>query len=169
MKHTSYIKGGHIISIYALITSASAIILAIVWAAELAGLAPCPLCLQQRYAYYIALGLGVYGGFCALRFPIASRGLLVVLAIIFAANAVFGIYHSGVEYGWWAGPLGCAGTGSGSGASAITSTQDLLAQLNRPFVSCERPSFRFLSLSLAGYNALASFGLSALALYGAKK
>ena len=160
MKHTP-----HIISLYALITSASAIILAVVWEAELAGLAPCTVCLQQRYAYYIALGLGAYGGFCASRFPIATRGLLIVIALIFAANAVFGIYHSGVEYGWWAGPLGCAG----AGASAITSTQDLLAQLNRPFVSCERPAFRFLSLSLAGYNALASFGLSALALYGARK
>ena len=35
---------------------------------------------------------------------------LAVIAIAFVINAGLGVYHSGVEWKWWAGPTACGGT-----------------------------------------------------------
>src|SRR3954464_14080351 len=75
------------------------------------GINPCPLCLEQRYAYYFAVplagmvGVGDQAG--------SSRKVLIGALIAIAAgmlwNAGLGVYHSGVEWGWWPGPQECSG------------------------------------------------------------
>jgi disulfide bond formation protein DsbB len=67
------------------------------------GINPCPLCLEQRHAYYFAVplaamvALGEQAG--------ASRKVLIGALIAIAAgmlwNAGLGVYHSGVEWRWW--------------------------------------------------------------------
>jgi len=60
---------------------------------------PCPLCLEQRYAYYLALPLALLVAFAAARG--APKSLLLagfaVLLLAALANAWLGGYHAGVE------------------------------------------------------------------------
>ena len=127
---------------------------------HLFGLAPCPLCLQQRWPYYV----GVPVAAAALLAPAAwLRPALALLALVFLLSAGLGAYHAGVEWGWFAGPSDCAG---GTGAPA-GSVGDFLRDLQRTrVVSCSEAAWRFAGLSLAGWNALVSLGLAALALWG---
>ncbi|HEY7243183.1 MAG TPA: disulfide bond formation protein B [Xanthobacteraceae bacterium] len=128
------------------------------------GLEPCPLCLEQRYAYYFAVPLAVM---VALGDQAgASRRVLgLALAVIAAGmlwNTGLGIYHAGVEWGWWRGPQECSGTPGDLG-----SARDLAARL-RSFsvVRCDEAAWRFLGLSLAGYNAVISAVLAVIAGWG---
>ena len=127
------------------------------------GLRPCPLCLQQRWPYYAAMPV-------ALATALAPRpGLvrtgLALLALIFLVSAGLGAYHSGVEWGWWQGPSDCAGVP----AAAPGSVGDFLNQLGATrVVSCTEAAWRFLGLSLAGWNAVISLGLAALAAIGSR-
>ena len=72
---------------------------------------PCPLCLEQRYAYYALIPLSALVAIGAARR--APRGLLllglVLLALAALANAALGTYHAGVEWGFWKGPTDCTG------------------------------------------------------------
>jgi disulfide bond formation protein DsbB len=127
------------------------------------GLAPCPLCLQQRIPYYVAIPLAVIVAAAALRN--APRILLATglgaIALVMLAGAALGAYHAGIEWQWWQGPQACSGPlvplGSGS----------LLQQLESVnIVRCDEAPWRFLGLSLAGYNVLISLALAAVALWG---
>ena len=125
---------------------------------------PCPLCLEQRYAYYLAIPLAALVAFAASRG--ASRGLLAtglaVLALALLANAVLGGYHAGVEWGFWQGPTDCSGPIVDFG-----NTGNLLDSLNKvKVIRCDEVQWRFLGLSLAGYNVLISLGLAAVAGWG---
>jgi disulfide bond formation protein DsbB len=79
------------------------------------------------------------------------------------ANAGLGAYHSGVEWGWWQGPTTCTGP-----LVNLPSAANLLEQLDKvKVVRCDEVQWRFLGLSLAGYNVLISLLMTALALVGA--
>jgi len=128
------------------------------------GLPPCPLCLEQRYAYYFAIPLA------ALLWLGSSHGssrkvvLLGFGAIALAMlwNAGLGVYHSGVEWKFWPGPSDCSGAINNLGSAG-----SLLKQLETiRVVRCDDAAWRFLGISLAGYNALISAALAGLALIG---
>ena len=128
------------------------------------GLPPCPLCLDQRIPYYIAIPLAVLIAIASIRH--APRGLLagglVVLAVIMIVGAGLGVYHAGIEWKLWAGPQDCSGPmnplGGGGG---------LLRQLEETrVVRCDEAAWRFLGLSLAGWNVLISLALAAVATWG---
>src|SRR5262245_6971973 len=74
------------------------------------GYAPCPLCLQERYAYYFGVPALVVAFFAARAesFTLA-RVPLVLVGIAFLVTTGVGVYHAGVELKWWAGPTSCAG------------------------------------------------------------
>ncbi len=127
------------------------------------GYIPCPLCLQQRYAYYA----GVPAAFLALvLLSIDQRRLagliFFLLAIGFVANAGLGIYQSGAEWKFWPGPDSCGG-----GQAITNSAADLMASLEQTSViRCDEASWRFAGLSFAGWNTLISlvlFGFSIVA------
>ncbi len=121
------------------------------------GYVPCKLCLTQRNPYYIAVPLGLLA---ALLPPRWTRAGLWLLVATFAVSAGLGAYHSGVEWGFFAGPSDCGG-GAGAGAGNVG---DFLNQLqNTRVVSCTEAAWRFLGLSLAGWNVLISLGLAAFA------
>lgn len=124
---------------------------------------PCPLCLEQRYAYYLAIPLSVFVAFIAAKG--APRCLimpgLIVLALVALGNAGLGAYHAGVEWGYWPGPTDC------TGAVLDLGNAGLLDNLDRvKIVRCDEVQWRFLGLSLAGYNALISLLMAALASWG---
>jgi disulfide bond formation protein DsbB len=127
------------------------------------GYVPCKLCLIQRNPYYIAIPLGLVA---ALLPPRWMRAGLWLLALIFIVSAGLGAYHSGVEWGFFAGPSDCGG-GSGAGAGNVG---DFLNQLQSTrVVSCTEAAWRFLGLSLAGWNVLISLALSAFAAMAAAR
>ena len=129
------------------------------------GLPPCPLCLEQRYAYYIAIPLAAM---MLLRLSIGAsyKIMLLAFAAISAAmlwNAGLGVFHSGVEWTWWPGPQDCSGPVVNFGPAG-----GLLDRMqNERVVRCDEAAWRFLGLSLAGYNALISLVLAAIASWGA--
>ena len=136
---------------YRAILIVSILTIAGAWIFQWMGYAPCPLCLKQRWAWYGAL---VLAAVFAIAMPQNGWGL-AALALVFAGSAVFGVYHSGVEFGWWQGPTTCAGDLSGGLLPELT---------NEPVISCEKPALLVFGLSLASWNAILSAGLAALAL-----
>lgn len=130
---------------------------------HIGGYAPCPLCVKQRWAYYAAVPLAAGGGLLALyerRDPAVLA--LAICAAAFAVNAVFGVYHAGIEWGWWAGPADCAG------GDLAAPGGNLMEELNAtPITPCDEAPWRFLGLSFAGYSALLSAGLAIVAFTGA--
>jgi disulfide bond formation protein DsbB len=144
----------------ALFLLASAIvIIATVWIFEFAGYAPCPLCLKQRWPWYALIPFAALIAVIAPAKDELARGLLYLAALVMAGSAVFGIYHSGVEWKWWPGPTTCAGE-LGGGLPDLT---------NEPVISCEEAAIRILGLSLAGWNAVVSAILAIAALLGARR
>jgi disulfide bond formation protein DsbB len=131
------------------------------------GYRPCPLCLEQRYAYYFAVPLAVMTGLGEQAG--ASRKVLIAALLAIAAgmlwNTGLGIYHSGVEWHWWRGPQTCSGA-----AEPIASGRSLVEQIqNMTVVRCDEAPWRFLGLSLAGYNAVISAILAAIACWAVVK
>lgn len=120
------------------------------------GYVPCMLCLWERYAYYLAIPL------LFIALVLTSSGhrrsataIFVIVGLAFLANSGLGIYHAGAEWKFWPGPAACGG-----GQSLTTSAGSLLSQLDSiRVVNCEEAAMRFLGISFAGWNAVASFFL----------
>jgi disulfide bond formation protein DsbB len=155
---------------------AAALGIALIAAATLAGalffqlvleILPCPLCLEQRYAYYLAVPLGALVAFAAAKGaprPLLLLGL-AILALALLANAGLGTYHAGVEWGFWAGPTDCTGPVGNLGSAG-----NLLERLDTvKVIRCDEVQFRFLGISLAGYNVLISLVMAAIAAWGLAK
>lgn len=114
------------------------------------GLAPCELCLWQRWPHEIAIVLGAVVFFWPKRWLALSGGLVVLV------GAGIAVYHAGVELKYWAGPDTCTGLPSLTGPLTV---DDLFA---RPVVHCDDIAWSFLGISMAGWNAITSLGLAAL-------
>ena len=145
--------------------AALAVVLA-AWGFQLiGGFPPCRLCLQQRIPYYVVLpialaawGVVVRGGPARL-----ARLLMAVAGLTFLAGFYLAVYHAGVEWAWWPDPSDC-----GPAGGPIATTDQLLSQLQGiQIVSCSWVPWRFLGLSLAGMNAIASLTLATAAFYSA--
>lgn len=133
---------------------------------HIGGYIPCKLCLEQRTPYYLGIPLMALAALSAiLRLPgIVTRGLLLAGGLLMAYGAYLGAHHSGVEWGWWAGPTDCGavGTPATGGSGGIL---DAINTVIPP--SCDQAAGRFLGLSFAGWNVLASVALAAIAFAGA--
>ncbi len=129
------------------------------------GLPPCPLCLDQRIAFYLSIPLAAAAAVAAARnmsprLVMAGLGI-VALAMLF--NSGLALFHAGVEWKWWPGPQECSGP-----LTDLTTGGDLLSSLtNLTIVRCDEAAWRFLGLSLAGYDVLISLALAAIAAWGA--
>jgi disulfide bond formation protein DsbB len=128
------------------------------------GYPPCPLCLQQRIPYYIVIPLSLVLALAA-RGGVSPRlvgaGLFVILAAV-VCGAALGTYHAGVEWHFWPGPTACTGS-----LNNLNSGGSILGQLKSiNVVMCDQAAWRFLGISLAGYNVLISLAMAAIALYG---
>jgi disulfide bond formation protein DsbB len=131
------------------------------WTFEIAGgLAPCPLCLEQRVPWYLlilagsALTYGVVNGW-----PKRTLVVLFAIAIGLALWAAYGgLFHAGVEYKWWKGPETCTGGGG------VTTDLDPSKLRNTIVPLCDAVAWSLFGISLAGYNFL--FSLLAAVLGG---
>jgi len=121
------------------------------------GLLPCEMCWWQRWPHFIALGLALLA--TQVR---ASRPLIALAALAIAISGAIGVFHAGVEYDWWEGITGCA-TLERTGGSAL---DDIMAA---PIIRCDQAAFRFLTISMAGWNGIVSLGGAVLIWAGMAK
>ncbi len=135
-----------------LATAGSAALLLGAWAFQyLGGFAPCAMCIWQRYPHAIAVVIGI----AAFAFP-GIRPLPLLGALAAATTAGIGVFHAGVEKGWWEGPSTCT-----SGDISGLSQSDLFDQImNAPLVRCDEIAWQMMGLSMAGWNAVLSAGLA---------
>jgi disulfide bond formation protein DsbB len=150
------------------IAAIAALTLAGAWFFQLVlDIRPCPLCLEQRYAYYLAVLLGALVAWAAVKHAPRSVTVagLALLALAALANAWLGGYHAGVEWGFWQGPTECSGPVLDLGRAG--SLFDNLDKVK--VIRCDEVQWRFLGLSLAGYNVLISLVMAALAAWGIAK
>ena len=119
---------------------------------QLAGYAPCAMCLWQRWPHAAAILLGVAG--LANLWPRAMARLGAGAA---ATTAGLGLFHAGVEQGWWEGPSSC--TGGGADLGAMSGADLLSLDIADTVVMCDEIAWQ-MGLSMAGWNALLSLALA---------
>ena len=123
------------------------------------GLAPCHLCLLQRWPHAAALAIGL------LALAIPGRLLPLAGAAAALTTAGIGIYHTGVERLWWAGPTSCS-----AGSIAGLDVKDLLdpSIVVAPVIRCVEVAWQMLGLSMASWNVVLSLGLALIWLLAAR-
>src|SRR3954470_399031 len=133
--------------------TASAVLLLGAFAFQyLGGLAPCEMCIWQRWPHGVAVFFGLLGGglVAARAVPVSLGRMLAILAILaLAVSGAIGIFHAGVEWKLWPGPSECSGFGYVPGRDDFKPLQ---------IVRCDEAQWRLFGISLAGYNALFSLG-----------
>jgi disulfide bond formation protein DsbB len=117
------------------------------------GLAPCQLCLWQRWPHAAAVVIG------ALALAMPGRVLPLLGALAALTSAGIGLFHTGVERGWWEGLASCsAGSISGLDVNDLLDPTVEIAAV----VRCDEVAWQMLGLSMASWNALASLALAVL-------
>jgi disulfide bond formation protein DsbB len=116
------------------------------------GLYPCEMCHWQRWPHEAAIGIAILAFFVK---PPARAVLVALAAIAVLISGGIGIFHAGVEYGWWEGLTTCSNTAAGGSLADI---------MKAPLIRCDVPQWTLLGVSLAGFNALFSLlgGLAVL-------
>ena len=130
----------------------SAAVLAAAFAFQyLGGLAPCQLCIWQRWPHAAAVILGALALIVTRGIPGRILPLLGSLAAL--ASAGIGVFHVGVEQKWWEGLASCT-AGSISGLS----TADLLNPdvAVGAVVRCDAIAWQMFGISMAGWNVILS-------------
>ena len=119
---------------------------------HIGGMAPCKLCIWQRYPHGLAIALALLGILHMHRIWILGGALAT-----FTTGGI-GIYHTGVERKWWEGPTSCT-----SSSVADQSSTDLFNSImNAPLVQCDQVAWEMFGLSMASWNAVISFALVGL-------
>jgi disulfide bond formation protein DsbB len=109
------------------------------------GLYPCEMCHWQRWPHAAALVFAL-GAFFSPIAAARTRPLVLLAALAIAVSGAIGVFHAGVELGWWEGITRCTTTGA-------TSLQDIMAV---PLVRCDQVQWSLLGVSMAGWNAIIS-------------
>jgi len=122
------------------------------------GLAPCELCLVERWPWDAAIVVALVALFAGSRPALPWTALVV--ALVFAASATAAFYHVGVEQHWFRGPSACT-----AGAAGAATLEELKRQIfaTQP-VLCDEVQWSLFGVSLAGWNLLASIVMAALSL-----
>jgi len=130
------------------------------------GYPPCPLCLEQRDAFYVSVPLAALlwlGADHGASSKVMAAGF-VVITLVMLWNTGLSAYHAGVEWKLWPGPADCSGpiNSFGSASNMLKQLQDIR------IVRCDEAAWRFLGISLAGYDVLISLFLALIAAWGFK-
>ena len=120
----------------------------------LGGLAPCAMCLWQRWPHAVAIVLGALG--------VALPHALVAWAgaVSMLTGAGIALLHTGVERAWWTLNLTCTGGGEDLGSMDVTALLD--PTQGAEIVLCTEVAWSMLGLSMASWNGIASLVLAGL-------
>ena len=125
------------------------------------GLAPCHLCLLQRWPHGAAVVIGVFALATGWRlWPWLG-------AAAAAATAGIGVYHAGVEWKFWQGPTSC--TGNGNALAGLSGADLLSTDAPSGVVMCDQIAWAMWGISMAGWNAILSAVLMAVWVYAATR
>ncbi|MEO7276688.1 MAG: disulfide bond formation protein B [Sphingomicrobium sp.] len=125
----------------------------------LGGLHPCEMCLWQRWPHAAAI-IFALSAFTAPANSTRSRALILAAAAAIAISGAIGVYHAGVEAKLFEGLTQC------TALPRASSTAELLKQITHaPLIRCDQVQFRFLGVSMAGWNAILSIGGAAMILF----
>jgi disulfide bond formation protein DsbB len=140
-----------------LVGSLSALLLAGAFLFQYAGgLAPCEMCIWQRWPHGAAILLGLGSAMLAVQGMVpekAARSLAWLAIAALIVTGAIGVFHAGVEWKFWPGPPHCTGTGYDPRRDG-----DVIQ-----IVRCDEAQWRLLGISLAGYNAILSLAVAAIA------
>ncbi len=109
------------------------------------GLYPCEMCWWQRYPHFLAI---VFALIAFLKPP--ARAFVILAAMAIAVSGLIGLFHAGVEYGWWKGLTACTANAFAGGGDPLD------AIMAAPVVRCDVAPWHLLGVSLAGWNFLFS-------------
>jgi len=124
----------------------------------LGGLIPCEMCMWQRWPHAAAILVAAVA-FTSPADSSRSRTLTLLAALGIAVSGAIGVYHAGVEAKIFEGFTTCTANASGA------TTAEMLKQITHaPLIRCDQVQFRFLGISMAGWNAILSLGGGALVL-----
>jgi disulfide bond formation protein DsbB len=124
------------------------------------GLAPCPLCVLQRWPHAAAVLI------LALALATGWRLWPWLGAIAALTTAGIGLFHAGVELGWWEYISACTqGSIEGLSASDLLDPTKTLPTAPR----CDQIPWSLAGISMAGWNAILSFGLALIWLFAATR
>lgn len=144
----------------ALATIGSAAILGGAYAFQhLGGLPPCKMCLWQRWPHATAILIGLVIAFTG------EVKLAWAAALASLSTALIGMYHVGVEQGWWEGPSTC----TASGVTGLSSEELMEQILAAPLVRCDDIAWQLAGISMAGWNAILSLCLVVLWVKAARR
>lgn len=113
---------------------------------HIGGLAPCHLCLLQRWPHAAAILIG------AAALALGNRLLGWLGAAAALTTAGIGGYHTGVERGWWEGPTTC----TSGGATSLSADDFFDKVINAPLIRCDEVAWQMLGLSMASWNMVIS-------------
>ncbi len=130
------------------------------------GYIPCKLCYEQRIPYYVALPIAALAIILSFRRgpALLARLALLICATLMVYALYLGVFHAGVEWGWWPGPTDC-GVAVDATSGTSGGVLDSLNSVVPP--SCDKAALRVLGLSFAGWQAICAAVLSAVLLRGA--
>ncbi len=116
------------------------------------GLAPCPMCLDQRNWHWAVVGVALIALIATRISPRVQRAAAIVLGIVLLGSAWQALHHVAVEQHW------------------VVSTCDARIDMNdiRPFdfegaviaPRCDEIAWQMFGISMAGYNAIISLLLA---------
>ena len=125
---------------------------------------PCDLCIYQRYPYFAILAFGLLGYRLAQSDKLALS-LVILCIVLLLVDSGIAFYHTGVEYGWFAGPDAC----SNADAGEMTLEQMRAAIMGAPLVTCSQAMAYILGLSMAAWNTMMAFGAAVLSIIAMRK
>ena len=120
------------------------------------GLHPCEMCIWQRWPHAAAIVIALLAFTGPAQSP-RARIFTLLAALAIAVSGAIGVYHAGVEAKIFEGVTQCTATGKG-----LKGVELLNQIMHSPIVRCDEVQFRFLGLTLAGWNAVLSLGGAAL-------
>jgi disulfide bond formation protein DsbB len=138
----------------ALVLAASAVVLGGALLSQYwGGLAPCEVCLLQRWPWGVAIVIAFIATMVGGRPALPWVALL--LAAVFVVSGGLAFYHVGVEQHWFAGPSACS-----AAATAADTVEALKAQILRQQpVRCDDVAWSLWGISLAGWNLVVSLAM----------
>ena len=124
---------------------------------------PCKLCVYQRFPYFIVILLAISS--LLIKDLRIKKITFTFYILIFSISLIMSIYHFGIEKNLWNTLTGCE-----TNIKSFSNSNNLKEYLlNKDYVSCSDVSFKFLGISLAGYNIIVSFVLLIFSTTGFRK
>jgi disulfide bond formation protein DsbB len=133
------------------VLAVSAVVLGVALSSQYwGGLAPCELCVLQRWPWAVAITISIVALFVGHGRSLPWVAL--VLGGVFIVSLGFALYHVGVEQHWFAGPGACTPS-----TAPVTTLEEMRQRiLAAPVVRCDEVQWSLYGISLAGWNLLAS-------------